>query len=84
MTSSDLRYTNLGPTKLKAPGGVECDLMMSFKDIASIVLNDEGQPYSRQQINNIHDRAFRKLRDALLKDPVIREYLKENGITDEI
>ncbi len=85
MSSSDpSRWTNRGPKGLKWPGGVKCDLMMSFKDIASVMLNDEGRPYSRQQIVNIHDRAFRKLREALLRDPVIREYLQENGITDEI
>lgn len=85
MSSSDPSWwTNRGPARLKSPGGVDCDLMMSFKDIASIMLNDEGRPYSRQQIVNIHDRAFRKLREALLRDPVIREYLQENGMTDEI
>lgn len=57
--------------------------MLNWYEIAELIRQEDGTPYSRQAVINMHDKLVRKLRLAFMKDPIIREYLKENGIADD-
>ena len=63
--------------------GTSCNLVHNWYEIADTIRHEDGTPYSRQAVIDMHDKLVRKLRLAFMRDPIIREYLLENGIADD-
>lgn len=53
---------------------------VSWDSIAGWLSEEEGQPVSRQVLKNHFRHTIVKLRGKLCEDPVIRDWLLENGL----
>jgi len=53
---------------------------VSWDSLAEWLSKEEGQPVSRQVLKNHFKHTIVKLRERLTEDPVIRDWLIENGL----
>lgn len=53
--------------------------MATLEELRNIFRRPDGSKMSRQGMQYTHDKILFKLRRRLLADPMIRQWLKENG-----
>ena len=56
---------------------------MTWEEITREINKSQGTNVCRQSIQGSYDRLLRKLRRLLIKDPVIKDWLIEQGIDIE-
>jgi len=62
------------------PTGFESRGSWSWEQIAHHLKVTTGETYSRQHLQSLCYQALRKMKRALINDPVIREWLCEEGL----
>lgn len=56
------------------------EAVRSWEEVAEAMVARDGVRVSRQRMTSIADAAIRKLRRAMLADPVIREWVEARGL----
>jgi len=64
----------------QTPTGFESRGGWNWEQIAHYLKVTTGETYSRQHLQSVCYQALRKLRKSLIDDPVIREWLCEEGL----
>ena len=57
-----------------------CDVVNNWDTIAEIIGKKEGRTLTRQAMISSHDRLLNKLKNLLLQDPYVKDWVIEHGL----